>query len=316
MVSTDFLWAQTLPRIDLLCYTGGGLGDELMLTAVAAEARKLGRPLSILTNRPEVWEGNPDPVQIVTNIERWFRVYFRKFVRTEIKHLPYTNSTHQHIGELIGRNIGIQLPERWRPVFRPRSPLTIPAGSIVVQNSCRGAQFSAYTKEWPYERWNVLVERLLAQGHPVVQLGTPVDPLIPGATDLRGRTDLPQAAGVLEHARLFIGLESGLMHVAAAVGAPSVIVYGGRSRPWETGYPWHWHVANTTIPCAGCALNTGCPHEMECMNEIGLEAVWVTVQSALEGGIAPGFGGKPIAAGGEEGKCAGEVDGIRSSVGG
>ena len=289
VAGADRVWVRTLPRIDQLYYTGGGLGDELMLTAVAAEARRLGRPINILTNRPDVWESNDDPERVVTNIDRWFRVYFRKRIPTEITHLPYNNGTHRHIGEQIGRNIGIELQSGWRPVYSPRRPLDAPEKFIVVQNSCRGAQCSAYTKEWPFERWNKLVAELIAWGHTVIQIGTDRDPAIAGTTDYRGKTDLAQAAWLLERAKLFIGLESGLMHVAAAVGAPAVIVYGGRTRPWETGYPWHWHAANTSIPCAGCALNAGCPHDVKCMKEIGVDEVLSLVQRALAGGCAPGF---------------------------
>jgi len=294
-VALDRVWVMTLPKIDRLYYTGGGLGDELMLTAVAAEARNMGRPLSILTNRPEIWEGNEDPLQVVVDVERWFRVYFRKFITTQIKHLPYTNSIHEHLGEQIGLNIGIKLPANWRPVYRPRGKAAGPAGGIVLQNSCRGAQFSAYTKEWPFDRWQILADNLRQEGHCLVQIGTGADPLIEGAMDFRGRTSLADAAATLEKARIFIGLESGLMHLAAAVGTPSVIVYGGRTRPWETGYPWHWHVADTSIPCGGCALNTGCPHNVKCMEGIGVEAVYEIVQRALQGEAAPGFVGRPTA---------------------
>lgn len=293
--AADRLWVRTLPKIERLYYTGGGLGDELMLTAVAAEARKTGRPLSILTDRPEVWEGNTDPAQVVTNVQRWLRVFLRQRIATDIVHLAYTNGTHRHIGEQIGLNIGVELPSGWRPVYRPRGKSYVSRGAIVVQNSCRGAQFSAYTKEWSFDRWNELAQGLAKEGHRLMQVGTPMDPLISGAQDLRGQTSLADMTAILEQARLFIGLESGPMHIAAAVGTPSVIIYGGRTRPWETGYPWHWHVADTTIPCAGCALNTGCPYDVKCMEGISVEAVWETVERALRGESSPGFAGRPEA---------------------
>ncbi len=260
-----------------------------MFTAVAAEARKCGGALHVLTDRPEVWEGNTDAASVQTGVGRWFDAKNRGLIKTEITHLSCKNSIHVHLAEQMAGLAGLELPANWGPVYRPRSPARVEPGAVVIQNSCRGALYAAVTKEWPFKRWNLLVERLLAQGHPIVQIGTQHDPAIPGAIDLRGQTDLAQAAWLLERARLFIGLESGLMHLAAAVGVPSVIVYGGRTRPWETGYPWHWHAANTTISCAGCALNTGCPHNVECMEEITVDKVLVTVRKALEGEQAPGF---------------------------
>jgi hypothetical protein len=286
----DRLWALSRPRIDRLHYTGGGLGDELMFTAVVAEARRTGRPLHVLTDKPEVWEGNTDPASVQTGIEKWFRAKDRGRLATEIVHLSCSNSIHVHLADQMAKMAGVELPPNWAPVYHTRRPAGVEEGSIVIQNSCRGALYAATTKEWPFDRWDCLAERLLAEGHRLVQIGTSEDPLVPGVVDLRGGTDLARAAAILEQAKLFIGLESGLMHLAASVRVPTVIIYGGRTRPWETGYPWHWHAANLSIPCVGCALNTGCPHDVACMKEIGVDSVWIRVQDCLAGRTPPGFG--------------------------
>jgi ADP-heptose:LPS heptosyltransferase len=182
---------------------------------------------------------------------------------------------------------GVELPANWAPVYRSRASPGVEAGVVVIQNSCRGALYAATTKEWPFKRWDLFAERLISERHKLVQIGTIQDPLVSGAVDLRGKTNLPRAAAILEQARLFIGLESGLMHLAAAVRVPSVIIYGGRTRPGETGYPWHWHAANLQIECAGCALNTGCPHDMKCMEEISVEQVHALAERALAGEKKP-----------------------------
>ena len=288
------IWAFTRPKIRQLYYTGGGLGDELIFTAIAAEARRRGRPFHVLTDRHEVWESNTDPMSIQTGIRKWFYAKQRGWIDAEITHLSCENGIQVHLADQMARAAGVELPPDWAPVYRPRKAPGVPSGSIVIQNSCRGALYAAVTKEWPFERWSQLATFLISQGHKIVQIGTSVDPPVQGAIDLRGKTDLPRASAILEEAKLFIGLESGLMHLAAAVRAPSVIIYGGRTRPWETGYPWHWHLANTAIPCAGCALNTGCPHDVKCMDEIRVDDVWRAVQRVLEDEPAPGFVGRPV----------------------
>lgn len=287
------LWAFTRPKIQQLYYTGGGLGDELMFTAVAAEARKHGSALHVLTDRREVWEGNTDAASVQTGVGKWFDAKNRGWINAEITHLSCQNSIHVHLAAQMAGHLGLDLPENWAPVYRPRRPARVEPGAVVIQNSCRGALYAAVTKEWPFERWNCLVERLVAEGHRVVQIGTRHDPPVPEVVDLRGETDLPRVASILEQAKLFIGLESGLMHLAAAVRVPSVIIYGGRTRPWETGYAWHWHIANTTISCAGCALNAGCPHGIKCMEDTSLDAVLETVERVLTGESAPRFTGRP-----------------------
>jgi hypothetical protein len=273
----DRAWAFTRARVRRLVYTGGGLGDELMLTAAARAAREQGRPLHILTDRPEVWEGNGDPASVQTGVERWHYAARRGWVRAEIAHLSYRMTDPLHIGEQIAARAGIDLPPRWKPVLNvPADPAT--AGAIVLQNSCRGALYAADTKEWADERWRELALRLSPRVR-LLQLGTPADPPLTHAEDLRGRTTLRQAASLIAGAHLFLGLESGLMHVAAAVGTPAVIVYGGRSRPESTGYSGHTAITRTP-PCVGCGLNSGCPRGRMCL-DIPVDEVEAAVLARL-----------------------------------
>lgn len=276
------IWSFTRPKIRQLYYTGGGLGDELMFTAIAAEARKRGSALHVLTDRPEVWEGNTDAASVQTGVGKWFDAKNRGLIKTEITHLSCQNGVHVHLAAQMAGLVGLELTANWAPVYRPRSAARVEPGTVVIQNSCRGALYAAVTKEWPFERWGLLVERLIAEGHQVVQIGTRHDPPLPEVVDLRGNTDLPRAASILEQAKLFIGLESGLMHLAAAVRVPSVIIYGGRTRPHETGYPFHFHAGVSQLPCSGCGLNSDCPIEVKCMTDVSVEEVWNAVQEAVE----------------------------------
>jgi len=99
-------------------------------------------------------------------------------------------------------------------------------------------------KEWPAERFADLVSRLTRPsgampGAAVVVLGADAEReraarviagLGSGVVDLVGRTDPPTAAAVMERAALFVGNDSGLMHIASAVGAPTIGLFG-------PGYP-------------------------------------------------------------------------------
>lgn len=105
-------------------------------------------------------------------------------------------------------------------------------------------------KQWPAERFAALAERLTApgapcHGRPVAVLGSGSEramaaPLLASlgdrAVDLIGRTDLPVAGALLARATLFVGNDSGLMHLAAAAGAPTLGLFGPtpdrRYAPW------------------------------------------------------------------------------------
>ena len=273
------LWAAWGRKPARLYYANGGIGDELMLTAIAAAARAAGRPIHVLATYPEIWRDNRDAASVEKDLPCWLYAERRRWIATQVVHLAYVNGTQRHIAEQMAAHASVSLPENWRPalpamVAGPRDP-----GLIVVQNSCRGARYRATTKEWPQDRWAELLRRLAGEFR-FVQLGTASDPPLVPAEDRRGQTTLRAAANLLAQAHLFVGLESGLMHVAAAVRTPSVIIYGGRSRPSETGYPFNRNVTRTPA-CAGCGLNGGCPHQLMCM-EIPVAEVEEQVRSSLE----------------------------------
>ncbi len=272
------LWAFSRPRLPRLVYTNGGLGDELMLTAIARVARAAGSPLHILTSRPEVWRDNGDPASVQIGVERWFYAQRRGWIGTEIVHLAYKTGAPGHIGAQMAARAGFSLPGGWRPFLVLLGAARREPNRIVVQNSCRGAIYAATTKEWAQARWQELVNRL-AVNFEVVQIGTSADPLLNGVIDRRGRTTLHNAAAVIRDAACFVGLESGLMHVAAAVKTPSVIIYGGRSRPHETGYAFNRNLTRQPA-CVGCGLNDGCPHQMICM-DIPVSEVETAVHDAM-----------------------------------
>ncbi|MBP2299311.1 glycosyltransferase family 9 protein [Azospirillum picis] len=99
-------------------------------------------------------------------------------------------------------------------------------------------------KEWPADRFARLALRLTGAGGPLEgarvavlaagperERALPVlEALGPRAIDLTGRTDPMAAAACLERAALYVGNDSGLMHIAAAAGVPTVGLFG-------PGYP-------------------------------------------------------------------------------
>lgn len=257
------IWAASRPRIEQIVYANGGLGDELMLTAIARAAWQLGRPIHVLSALPDVWRGNRQIASLQADLDRWLYARRRGWISTDIIHLAYqTSRAGRHIAQQMADHLSIELPLEWKPALPAIKAGRRHSNRIVLQNSCRGARYNSPTKEWPQKEWQSLVP--LLAGFELIQLGTTRDPALLGVRDLRGRTSFPQAALLIAESACFVGLESGLMHVAAAVATPAVIVYGGRTRPSQTGYRVHQHIAREP-DCAGCALNEGCPHEMVCM---------------------------------------------------
>jgi len=106
-------------------------------------------------------------------------------------------------------------------------------------------------KRWPPGSFRELVQRRREDIDAVVLLGSQADAdscriLADGLSlpclDLAGRTGLLEAAALLSRMSLFIGNDSGLGHLAAAVGTPTLTLFGPgdpqRYRPWNPGGRW------------------------------------------------------------------------------
>jgi heptosyltransferase-3 len=129
------------------------------------------------------------------------------------------------------------LPVTWTaPADRALAARLIPPGAPVIM---LGPTANWTGKVWPPERFVALYRRLaegpLPGGRVAVLAGpgaqeralaAPVLAALPEAIDLAGRLSLPEAAACLARAALFVGNDSGLMHLAAAAGAPTLGVFG------------------------------------------------------------------------------------------
>lgn len=128
------------------------------------------------------------------------------------------------------------LPVVWTaPADEARAANLLPPGRLLVL-----APTANWTgKIWPAERFIELGRTLLAgplsgaavavmagPGETERNLAAPVLAAFPGAIDLAGNLALPEAAACLKRASLFIGNDSGLMHLAAAAGAPTLGLFG------------------------------------------------------------------------------------------
>jgi ADP-heptose:LPS heptosyltransferase len=106
-------------------------------------------------------------------------------------------------------------------------------------------------KCWPAQRFRALLDQLQAEFDAVILLGDTTelavcqdienDLPLPGI-NLAGKTGLLQATAILAQSQLFVGNDSGLGHIAAATGTPTVTLFGpgdpARYHPWHPQARW------------------------------------------------------------------------------
>jgi heptosyltransferase II len=149
------------------------------------------------------------------------------------------------------------------------------------------------TKQWPTERFAELARRLLAQGAQVVVTGSAAEARLwepfatqaPGAHDLIGKAPLGILGGILQRCTAFVANDSGPMHMARALGTPTLAIFGSTD-PSQFVFDGHG-LLFAPPACAPCHFygRKRCPKgHFRCMLELDVERAWNALRPLLSGG--------------------------------
>jgi heptosyltransferase-3 len=146
-------------------------------------------------------------------------------------------------------------------------------------------------KCWPAERNAELIERLAAEGHRIVLTSAPdetgfiqeiLERTRSETVNLAGKLSIKELGALAARARLFIGVDSMPMHLAAAMGTPTVALFGPSGEN-EWG-PWNVErrVVTTTHSCRPCGYD-GCGggKVSECLTFLPVDPVHAAARELL-----------------------------------
>jgi ADP-heptose:LPS heptosyltransferase len=274
-----------------MLYFGRAPGDDLLCTALIHElARRGQRDIWMMSDHPELFVGNPEVAHVLPVAGKCERFAHR--CRVNYRFLEYAafdaaadraRPPPRHaIAELCAR-MGVkgrvELLPRFFLTVQERAAAEWSRGRVCIQSSGLAAKFPMLNKQWPAERFQEVVSALRGECE-FIQIGAASDPRLEGAHDLRGQTDKRETGALLAHARLFIGNAGFAMHMARAVDCPSVILYGGREAPWQSGYTCNANLYSPE-PCAPCWRFNGCDYDRICMTRITASQVVTEVRAML-----------------------------------
>jgi heptosyltransferase-2 len=142
-------------------------------------------------------------------------------------------------------------------------------------------------KDWPHHHWGQLTARLLNR-YTIVEIGTGPEQTDsqwhPNYVNLTGKLPLDAFLAAVAASDIHVGPISGPVHVAAAAGKPSVIVYGGYEHPDCSSYPGNVNLY-TQLSCSPCwLLHEPCPYDRVCLSRILPEQVEQAIESFRRGG--------------------------------
>jgi heptosyltransferase I len=147
-------------------------------------------------------------------------------------------------------------------------------------------------KHWFADRWRDLARRLQVElGLPSLILGGPGDrgaaaalslatPEVDGMLNLVGETTLREAAALIKHARLLIGVDTGLSHMGIAFGRPSLLLFGSTC-PYRETTRGNARVLYHALPCSPCRRRPTCSGDFTCMKAIGVAEVVEAARALL-----------------------------------
>ncbi len=203
---------------------------------------------------------------------------------------------------MVDRCAALALPAHTAPPAEwPVPQLRVPPAEVASWRSSRGVAGESRpvvvlapgavgpSKRWPGAAYAALTRRLLADGLAVWVVGGPGEKSLAaeivgdtGAGDLTGH-DLRDAILALAAASVAVSNDSGLLHVAAALGIPSIGIFGPTS-------PWHWGPLNplaatietkSELNCRPCHRPVCRLGHHRCMREISPEEVLAATRHAL-----------------------------------
>jgi len=164
-------------------------------------------------------------------------------------------------------------------------------GDVPVLALCPGAEFGG-AKRWPAAHYADLAADYLQRGWQVVLYGSANDQPVTdeirtlcarhaNLLDLAGRTQLAQAVDLLSLSSAVVSNDSGLMHIAAALACPLVVIYGATSPAFTPPLNDNSVTLVSDIECAPC-FQRECPlYHHRCMREVPADAVAAKLDALL-----------------------------------
>lgn len=258
------------------------LGDEIMALPIygALQERYPNCAVAVWTNYPELFEGIPH----VSSVNDEALVPDRYIC---LRSAPRDVPRIEHYAKLALVPAPAEGPEL--DIGDWRTPLVeeLPEGETPLVLIAPGATWP--TKRWSVSHWQALSAVLTEKNYRVAELGLAGEEA--GiSVSFAGRTTLREAAVLLERADVAVTNDSGLMHLALALGTPVVALFGPTEPSILVRDSPRFHPLTNGRECRGCwnisqaMTEPGvCPLDIEdCMDPVAVGDVLARIEALLD----------------------------------
>ncbi len=231
-----------------------GLGNVVCLLPVLEKLTRAGHAVRVITNPAWV-----KAFSILAPSVSWLEEATGDFIDLDAATESLTPCEHRtdELGCLAGVDGPFSLPG-----------LSVPPSWAEPYQNLRDAVVFAPegghpSRQWPWQRAQALRDYLHDQA--LVVVGTQTEPAIPCDVDLRGRCELEDLLGVLSLAGTVITMDSGVLHLAAALGRPTVALFGGVDPAYRVRPDQKVIILHSDLDCFPCNKNEICGGTYPCI---------------------------------------------------
>jgi ADP-heptose:LPS heptosyltransferase len=153
----------------------------------------------------------------------------------------FLESTLQHLNDQTG--LGVRYEHGVYPSFN-----AVPESRGHIAMIGHGKKRIRAGKEWGFENFSELACLLLDSGYEVVQIGADNDWRLPRASSHVMGASADKVLSALVGARLFIGIENGMMVLAGYLGIPQITIYDGNGYPTRVDFDKQLKLTGKTDP--------------------------------------------------------------------
>ena len=253
----------------------GTLGDTLCLTPILEELHNREHaPICVSTLLPDLFLNNPY-VQYVSNI---------------IPTISVTPSTHYEnsIVELYSNQLGLDIPKGVSPkIYLSSEEIEYGKNALKDLDGFKKIAISLETKadcrNLRYEFIAPLLERLRMDGYKLIGVGgSGVGKQYNYDLTFVNKTTIREVASIISQCELFLGIDAGLFHVAAAVNVPQVIFF--RNNKSSNNSYFNTYFIDSNIECSGKCLEPfleSCRLIYRCMDNFDLDEYYKLITKIL-----------------------------------
>jgi ADP-heptose:LPS heptosyltransferase len=187
----------------------------------------------------------------------------------------------------------LQLLQRYKLVLQTEECYSIEATAISstgwgVPYIVMAVGAKMQRSRWPLTNFRLLAERVIQRtNRHVVLIGNAEDRdatqdwNMDRVFNLCGRTTLKEVSSVISKAEFYVGNDTGLMHLAAALNKPVVAIFSAKTYPnkWYPATSEQYIHADYSVPCAICSTRP-CADNI-CMQRISVDRVWDSITQLI-----------------------------------